>query len=91
MRIDGRAGDSIFFHYRTIHGSKENHSDKARPVFINRYRRVDDYVTVSATTAENRAEMEKRASEASKSMQRGFMVRGFRKYEAEDELPERQV
>jgi ectoine hydroxylase-related dioxygenase (phytanoyl-CoA dioxygenase family) len=77
----GQAGDSIFFHVRTIHGSQENHSDRPRPVFINRYRRVDDYVIVSATTAENRADAEKRAAEARKGGQRGLMVRGFRPYE----------
>lgn len=83
LPVTGKAGDSIFFHYRTIHGSKENYSDKPRPVFIHRYRRVDDYVTVSATTAANRAEAEKRAAEARKSNQRGLMVSGFRPYEEE--------
>ena len=83
LPICGQAGDSIFFHYKTIHGSKENHSDKPRPVFIHRYRRPDDYVTIGATTAEKRDEAEKRAAEARKSQQRGFMVRGFRPYSAE--------
>jgi len=83
LPVTGKAGDSIFFHYRTIHGSKENYSDQPRPVFIHRYRRVDDYVTVSATTAANRAEAEKRAAEARKSNQRGLMVSGFRPYEEE--------
>ncbi|MBV9864412.1 MAG: phytanoyl-CoA dioxygenase family protein [Abitibacteriaceae bacterium] len=83
LPIIGEAGDSIFFHYRTIHGSQENHSEQPRPVFINRYRRVDDYVVVGATTTENREEAEKRAAEARKGQQRGFMVRGFRPYEAE--------
>ena len=81
LPVCGNAGDAIFFHYKTIHGSKENHSSKPRPVFINRYRRPDDYVTISATSAANRAEAEKRESEAKKANQRGFMVRGFRKYE----------
>jgi phytanoyl-CoA hydroxylase len=79
--IVGEAGDSIFFHVRCIHGSQENHSDKPRPVFINRYRRADDYVIVGATTTENRAEAEKRAAEAKKENQRGLMVRGFRPYQ----------
>ena len=78
LPIPGKAGDSIFFHLRTIHGSRENHSDKPRPVIIHRYRRPDDYVVVSGTTAANRAEAEKRASEATKPNQQGFMVRGFR-------------
>lgn len=81
LPIIGQAGDSIFFHVRCIHGSKENFSGKPRPVFINRYRRADDYVLISATTAQNRAEAEKRASEARKANQRGLMVRGFRPYE----------
>jgi phytanoyl-CoA hydroxylase len=79
--IIGKAGDSIFFHVRCIHGSKENHSDQPRPVFIHRYRRADDYVTVSGTTTENRAQAEKRATEAKKENQRGLMVRGYRPYE----------
>jgi phytanoyl-CoA hydroxylase len=83
LPIVGKAGDSIFFHVRCIHGSKENHSEKPRPVFINRYRRADDYVTISATTTQNRAEAEQRAAEAKKENQRGLMVRGFRPYEAQ--------
>ncbi|HZO89386.1 MAG TPA: phytanoyl-CoA dioxygenase family protein [Chthonomonadaceae bacterium] len=80
LPITGSAGDSIFFHVKTIHGSQENHSDKPRPAFIHRYRRADDYVVISATTTQNRAEAEKRAAEAKKENQRGLMVRGFRPY-----------
>lgn len=78
LPVCGSAGDAIFFHYRCIHGSQENHSDRPRPVFIHRYRRPDDYVTVSATTAEKRAAGEQAAARAKKDGQRGFMVRGFR-------------
>ncbi len=81
LPVTGQAGDSIFFHYRTIHGSQENHSQAPRPVFIHRYRRPDDYVTLGAATVAKRAEAEKRAAEAKKSEQRGLMVRGFRPYE----------
>jgi phytanoyl-CoA hydroxylase len=81
LPICGSAGDSIFFNYRTIHGSMENHSDKPRPVFIHRYRRPDDYVTVGATSAASREEQEKHADEVSKQNQRGWMVRGFRGYD----------
>nr|CAA9288281.1 Phytanoyl-CoA dioxygenase [uncultured Armatimonadetes bacterium] len=85
LPITGEAGDSIFFHYRCIHGSQENHSDAARPVFIHRYRRPDDYVTVGAATTASREEAEKRAAAATKQNQKGMMVRGFRRYEAEAE------
>lgn len=81
VSLCGRAGDSIFFHYKTIHGSMENHSDKPRPVFIHRYRRPDDFATVVATTAASREENEKHAEETTKQNQRGWMVRGFRRFE----------
>ena len=84
--VIGNAGDSIFFNVKTVHGSKQNMSDKPRPVFINRYRRTDDFVIVGGTTTTNRAEAEKRAAaaeEAKKSnSDRGLMVRGFRPYSA---------
>ncbi len=86
LPVIGDAGDSIFFNVKTVHGSKQNMSDKPRPVFINRYRRTDDFVTIGGTTAANRAESEKRAAaaeEAKKSnSDRGLMVRGFRPYSA---------
>lgn len=87
LPITGDPGDAIFFHVKTIHGSRENHSETARPVIIHRYRRADDYVVVSGTTTANRAEAEKRsaeaekpAAEAAKENQRGLMVSGFRAY-----------
>jgi ectoine hydroxylase-related dioxygenase (phytanoyl-CoA dioxygenase family) len=84
LPLCGEAGDAIFFHYKTIHGSQENHSDKARPVFIHRYRQPNDYVTINATSAESRKENEKHAAEVRKQSQRGWIVRGFRVY---DETP----
>jgi phytanoyl-CoA hydroxylase len=83
LPIVGEAGDSIFFHYQTIHGSKENHSDKPRPAFIHRYRRPDDYITISATSVAKREDAEKRAEQTKKENQRGLMVRGFRGYSEE--------
>ena len=84
LPVVGNAGDSIFFNVKTVHGSKQNMSDKPRPVFINRYRRTDDFVIIGGTTTSNRAEAEKRAAaaeEAKKSnSDRGLMVRGFRPY-----------
>ncbi|MEW6752564.1 MAG: phytanoyl-CoA dioxygenase family protein [Candidatus Latescibacterota bacterium] len=78
--VCGEPGDTILFHVRTVHGSRENHSRAPRPVFIHRYRQADDYVTVSATTTANRREAERRAGEARKENQRGLMVRGRRTY-----------
>ncbi len=82
LPICGDAGDAIFFHVKTIHGSKENHSSTARPVFIHRYRRTDDYTIVGATTVENRAEAEAKA--AGKTVkppsEYGLMVSGYRPY-----------
>lgn len=82
LPITGEAGDSIFFHYKCIHGSQENHSTGPRPVFIHRYRRPDDYVTIGGSTVARREEAEKLADEAKKQNQEGFMVRGFRRYDA---------
>lgn len=79
--LEGNAGDSIFFHVKTIHGSKPNNTDIPRPVFIHRYRAANDYIVVSATTAANRAEAEKRRDQASKENQEGLLVRGFRRWE----------
>ena len=82
LPVVGQAGDSIFFNVKTIHGSKQNHSDSPRPVFINRYRRPDDYALIRATTTANRVEAEKQAAEARKTNDvQGLMVRGFRAYE----------
>ena len=84
LPVIGKAGDSIFFNVKTIHGSKQNMSDKPRPVFINRYRRTDDFVIIGGTTAQNRAEAEKRAAAAEEAKKansdRGLMVRGFRPF-----------
>lgn len=74
LPIEGAAGDSIFFHVRTIHGSKPNHTDLARPVFIHRYRRPDDYVIAQGTTVQNRRSV---AHDAGPQKQ-GLMVRGVR-------------
>lgn len=84
LPVCGAPGDGIFFHYRTIHGSKQNHSDARRPVFINRYRGVEDYTIISGTTTENRAAAEKRAAEVRKGGERSMVVRGFRPYRDED-------
>ena len=83
LPVVGKAGDSIFFHVKCIHGSKPNWSHQPRPVYINRYRRADDYVVVSATTTAKRAAAEKKRGQASKEHQLGLMVRGFRDHDSE--------
>ena len=80
LPICGAAGDSIFFHVKTIHGSQENHASSPRPVFIHRYRRPDDYVVIGATSAQNRAQAEKQTAQHKE--QHGWMVRGFRGFQA---------
>jgi len=80
--IEGKAGDAIFFHVRTIHGSQENHSKEPRPVAINRYRAADDYVTIGGVSTQSREAAEKSAAAARKENQQGLMVRGFRRYDA---------
>jgi phytanoyl-CoA hydroxylase len=82
LPVTGAAGDGVFYHYRTIHGSQENRSAQPRPVFIHRYRHPDDYVTFGGATTRKRAETQARAA-ASKGDQRGYMVRGFRLSERE--------
>ena len=79
--IIGKAGDAIFFHVNCIHGSKPNQSDKGRPIFINRWRRADDYTVIGATTVENRAKAKVAAEQARKENQLGLLVRGSRSYE----------
>jgi phytanoyl-CoA hydroxylase len=81
VRIDGKPGDGIFFHVRTIHGSPPNNSDSPRPVFIHRYRRPGDYVVVRGSNEKNRAEAEKHADEVQSASEHGLMVRGFRSCE----------
>lgn len=81
LPIVGNAGDSIFFHYKCIHGSQENHSQAPRPVFIHRYRAPGDYVVIGASTTQAREEAEKHTDEVKKQNQMGMMVRGFRRYE----------
>lgn len=79
LPVCGAAGDAIVFHVQTVHGSKTNQSASARPVFIHRYRRVGDYVTISATTVANRAEAEKKAVQTQPS-ENHMLVRGYRPY-----------
>jgi ectoine hydroxylase-related dioxygenase (phytanoyl-CoA dioxygenase family) len=78
LPLEGEAGDAIFFHVNTIHGSKPNHSNERRGVFIHRYRNVHDYVVVSGATVEARKEKEELRDQVSGQDQKGWVVRGFR-------------
>lgn len=88
VRIDGSAGDVIFFHVHTLHGSPPNRSPTARPVFINRFIEAGDYQTYFATDARMR---ERARSEYEQSVrdghrpqkERGIMVRGRRVWKAD--------
>ena len=74
LPIEGKAGDSIFFNVKTVHGSKPNYTEVARPAFIHRYRRPDDYVIATGTTVRNRRNVEHGETTQTK----GLMVRGIR-------------
>ena len=79
--IIGKAGDAIFFHVKTVHGSKSNFSNAPRPVMIHRYRRADDYVLIKATSTEKRKAAAADVEQAKKDNQQGFIVRGRRKFD----------
>lgn len=80
LAITGTAGDAIFFHLHTIHGSQENHADRPRPAFIHRYRRADDYVVLQGATTAHLHAGAHHPTPASKGTQRGLMVRGRRSH-----------
>jgi ectoine hydroxylase-related dioxygenase (phytanoyl-CoA dioxygenase family) len=78
--VTGRAGDSILFHGATIHGSPANRSDRPRPVFIQRYRRADDYCMIDVVSKQDRDRAEKNPVKNKTSDDWGLMVRGLRRY-----------
>ena len=78
LPLEGKAGDAIFFHVNTIHGSPQNETDSARPAFIHRYRRADDYVVINASNTADREVAEKLVEQAKKENQHGYMVWGRR-------------
>jgi ectoine hydroxylase-related dioxygenase (phytanoyl-CoA dioxygenase family) len=83
--MPGEAGDAIFFHIHTVHGSTPNRSDAPRASFINRYLAADDYQLVFATSVQMRQEAEARARADELAVKcaktHGFMVRGRRSYD----------
>lgn len=88
LRIDGAAGDTVFFHIHTLHGSTPNRSPHARPTFINRYIEASDYQAYFATDALMRQKAKAEYEEAQRSgnlppKERGVMVRGAREWKAD--------
>jgi len=80
IAIEGKAGDSIFFHQFCVHGSPPNHSNLPRPTFINRYTRPSDRVKVPlATTVEMRKTVIEEAKTTPSERERGIMLRGNRR------------
>lgn len=83
--IDGHAGDTVFFHMNTVHGSTPNFSNKPRATFINRYLACDDQQIIFATDAKMReaAELAADNDETSKmpKQDNGFIVRGKKLYD----------
>ena len=78
--IEGKAGDSLFFHQYTVHGSPPNHSNKPRPTFINRYTRpTDDVIMPLATSAVMRVQALEDAKTTPPKRKLGLMVRGERR------------
>ena len=83
LPVEGKAGDTIFFHINLIHGSPPNYSDSPRPTFINRYLATDDYAVMpSATSVEMRREQLER-HRAGAIRERGILLRGRRVYTGE--------
>jgi phytanoyl-CoA hydroxylase len=80
LPIPGKAGDSILFHGLTIHGSEENRSDRPRPVFIQRYRRTNDFCTINVGTMAERREAERNPRTTKSDDDWGLIVRGVRLY-----------
>ena len=80
LAVEGKAGDAIFFHQYTVHGSPPNHSGKPRPTFINRYTRpTDDVIMPLATSTEMRTKALEDAITSPPKRKLGLMVRGERR------------
>jgi len=80
VAIEGRAGDAILFHTNTVHGSPENRSDRPRPVFIQRYRRADDFCVIDVGNVEARRAAEQHPRTQKGDDDWGLMVRGIRRH-----------
>jgi len=80
VAIEGKAGDTILFHANTIHGSPDNQSDQPRPVFIQRYRRADDFCVIDVGNVADRRAAEQSPLSCKTDDDWGLMVRGIRRY-----------
>ena len=86
--VEGEAGDAIFFHIHTLHGSTPNRSSAPRATFINRYITPDDYQAFFATDVLMRAKA-RREYEAAVGRgalphkERNLLVRGRRAWSAD--------
>lgn len=78
--VEGRAGDAVIFHTCTIHGSPDNRSDRPRPVFIQRYRRADDFCVIDVANVADRQRAERAPITEKTEEDWGLMVRGIRRY-----------
>ena len=83
LRIDASAGDVVFFHVHTLHGSTPNRSPSPRPVYINRYLEASDFQIYFATDARMRERARAAYEEGKRDgrlppKERGYMVRGRR-------------
>ncbi len=85
--ITGRAGDAILFHGLTIHGSPANRSDRPRPVFIQRYRRADDFCVIDVGNVAARRQAEQQPQTSKIADDWGLMVRGLRRYRSSVGVP----
>jgi phytanoyl-CoA hydroxylase len=77
--VTGKAGDAILFHGLTVHGSPANRSDRPRPVFIQRYRRADDFCTIDVGNSQDRRQAERSPATHKSPDDWGLMVRGLRR------------
>lgn len=79
VAVNGKAGDTLFFHVHTVHGSTPNRSATPRATFINRYTHPDDVQTIHATSEALREAGEKGQAEVPVK-ERNYLVRGRRKW-----------
>lgn len=79
--VTGKAGDGILFHGLTIHGSPANRSSRARPVFIQRYRRADDFCVINVGNSADRRDAETHRLTEKAMDDWGLMVRGLRRFQ----------